>query len=134
MEGVDPEKQKMMEQESEGEIKHFRMTLTHRECKGLEAVVTEIARRVQALRDKQIRVRASGPARMPIKRLTITTRKSPCGNGTATFDRFDMKLHKRVFNFHCSQHSFQQILSFLVTPPGTLIDAHEIEESRGRTV
>ena len=30
----------------------------------------------------------SGPVPLPTKRLKITTRKSPCGSGTATFDNF----------------------------------------------
>jgi len=38
----------------------------------------------------------SGPIPLPTKRLKVTTRKSPCGDGTATFDRFEMRIHKRV--------------------------------------
>ena len=33
----------------------------------------------------------SGPIPLPTKRLKVTTRKSPCGDGTATFDRFEMR-------------------------------------------
>lgn len=43
-------------------------------------------------------VMISGPIPLPTKRLKITTRKSPCGNGTATFDRFEMRIHKRVID------------------------------------
>ncbi len=32
-----------------------------------------------------------GPVRMPTKVLHITTRKSPCGEGTNTWDRFEMR-------------------------------------------
>lgn len=39
-----------------------------------------------------------GPIPLPTKRFKITTRKSPCGNGTATFDRFEMRIHKRVID------------------------------------
>ena len=38
----------------------------------------------------------SGPIPLPTKRLKVTTRKSPCGDGTATFDRFEMRIHKRI--------------------------------------
>ena len=31
-----------------------------------------------------------GPVPLPTKKLKITTRKSPCGDGTATFDNFEM--------------------------------------------
>ncbi len=37
-----------------------------------------------------------GPIPLPTRRMKITTRKSPCGNGTATFDRFEMRVHKRI--------------------------------------
>jgi small subunit ribosomal protein S10 len=40
----------------------------------------------------------SGPIPLPTKKLKVTTRKSPCGDGTATFDRFEMRIHKRVID------------------------------------
>lgn len=40
----------------------------------------------------------AGPIPLPTKRLKVTTRKSPCGNGTATFDRFEMRIHKRIID------------------------------------
>ena len=35
---------------------------------------------------------------LPTKKLKITTRKSPCENGTATFDNFEMRIHSRVID------------------------------------
>ena len=46
--------------------------------------------------DKQVKV--SGPVRMPTKILRITTRKSPCGEGTNTWDHLEMRIHKRVID------------------------------------
>ena len=43
-------------------------------------------------------VMISGPIPLPTKRLRITTRKSPCGNGTATFDNFEMRIHSRTID------------------------------------
>jgi len=40
----------------------------------------------------------SGPIPLPTKRMKITTRKSPCGSGTATFDNFEMRVHKRILD------------------------------------
>jgi small subunit ribosomal protein S10 len=40
----------------------------------------------------------SGPIPLPTKKLRVTTRKSPCGNGTATFDRFEMRIHRRLID------------------------------------
>ena len=46
--------------------------------------------------EKQVKV--SGPVRMPTKILRITTRKSPCGEGTNTWDHLEMRIHKRVID------------------------------------
>jgi len=43
-------------------------------------------------------VNAKGPIPLPTKKLKVTTRKSPCGDGTATFDRFEMRIHKRIID------------------------------------
>ena len=40
-------------------------------------------------KDKSLKVK--GPVRIPTKVLHITTRKSPCGEGTNTWDRFEMR-------------------------------------------
>ena len=47
-------------------------------------------------------VSARGPIPLPTKKLKVTTRKSPCGDGTATFDRFEMRIHKRVIDLPSS--------------------------------
>lgn len=39
-----------------------------------------------------------GPIPLPTERMKITTRKSPCGDGTATFDNFEMRVHKRILD------------------------------------
>jgi len=44
---------------------------------------------VKGAKDKQLKVK--GPVRMPTKTLRITTRKSPCGEGTNTWDAFEMR-------------------------------------------
>ena len=44
---------------------------------------------VRGAKDKQLKIK--GPVRMPTKRLLITTRKSPCGEGTNTWDRFELR-------------------------------------------
>jgi len=38
----------------------------------------------------------SGPIPLPTKKMKITTRKAPDGEGKATFDNFEMRVHKRV--------------------------------------
>jgi ribosomal protein uS10 len=60
---------------------------------------------------KQI-LRVKGPVRMPTKVLRITTRKTPCGEGSKTWDRFQMRIHKRVIDLHSPSEIVKQIVSF----------------------
>jgi len=51
-----------------------------------------------------------GPVPLPTKHLKITTRKSPCGNGTATFDRFEMRVHKRLIDLPSNDRVLHSIM------------------------
>ena len=51
-----------------------------------------------------------GPVPLPTQRLKITTRKSPCGNGTATFDRFEMRIHKRLIDLPANEKVLHYIM------------------------
>lgn len=53
---------------------------------------------------------ASGPVPLPTKKLKITTRKSPCGRGTATFDRFEMRIHKRLIDLPANEKVLHNIM------------------------
>jgi small subunit ribosomal protein S10 len=52
----------------------------------------------------------TGPIPLPTKRLKITTRKSPCGNGKATFDRWEMRIHKRVIDMPSNEKVLHGIM------------------------
>jgi small subunit ribosomal protein S10 len=52
----------------------------------------------------------SGPVPLPTKKLKITTRKSPCGDGTATFDRFEMRIHKRLIDLPANEKVLHHIM------------------------
>ena len=52
----------------------------------------------------------AGPIPMPTKKLKITTRKSPCGDGTATFDRFEMRVHKRIIDLPANDRVLHAIM------------------------
>ena len=73
----------------------IRITLTSRNVANLEKVCRD-------LKDSAAmkRLDVSGPVRLPTKTLRLTTRKSPCGEGTNTWDRFEMRIHKRVIDLH----------------------------------
>ena len=51
-----------------------------------------------------------GPIPLPTKRLKITTRKSPCGDGKASFDRFEMRIHKRLIDLPMDDRILHSIM------------------------
>ena len=65
---------------------------------------------------KTKQLKAKGPVRLPTKILHITTRKSPCGNGTAPWDRFEMRIHKRLIDLHSAPEVVKQITSISIEP------------------
>lgn len=81
-----------------------RMTLTSRNVKNLEKVSAVL---IEGAKSKHVEVR--GPVRMPTKVLRITTRKTPCGEGSKTWDRFQMRIHKRVIDIISTIEDFKQI-------------------------
>ncbi|KAJ6836340.1 40S ribosomal protein S20-1-like [Iris pallida] len=93
------------------QLHHIRITLSSKNIKNLEKVCADL---VRGGKDKNLTVK--GPVRMPTKVLHITTRKSPCGEGTNTWDRFELRVHKRVINLTSSPEVVKQITSITIEP------------------
>jgi len=89
----------------------IRITLTSRKVKELEKVCEDLIRGAKAKR-----LRLSGPVRLPTKVLRITTRKSPCGEGTNTWDRFELRIHKRIIDIHSPAETVRQITAITIDP------------------
>ncbi|KAL7797283.1 ribosomal protein S10 domain-containing protein [Trichoderma ceciliae] len=83
----------------------IRITLSSRKVQVLEKVCTEIIDRA-----KNKDLRAKGPVRLPTKRLTVTPRKTPCGEGSKTWDCFEMRIHKRLIDLHAPTEVVKQII------------------------
>merc|ERR1719251_409334 len=88
-----------------------RITLTSRNVKSLEKVCSDL---IKGAKDKELKVK--GPVRMPTKTLRITTRKTPCGEGSKTWDKFQMRIHKRVIDLHSPSEIVKQITSINIEP------------------
>merc|ERR1712098_853512 len=91
------------------ELQRIRMTLKGRDVKALEYACTEIVTRSK---NKDFEVK--GPVRMPTKILRVTCRKSPCGEGTNTWDRYEMRIHKRVIDIYCPSSVVKDITTFKI--------------------
>ncbi len=59
-------------------------------------------------------VNLRGPIPLPTKRLKITTRKSPCGDGKATFDRYEMRIYKRIIDLPMDDKVLRQVMRLLI--------------------
>ncbi|GLB41873.1 putative ribosomal protein S10p/S20e [Lyophyllum shimeji] len=92
-------------------IHKIRITLTSSNVKNLEKFSNDLINRAK---DKQLRVK--GPVRMPTKCLKITTRKTPCGEGSKTWDTFELRIHKRLIDLHSSSEIVKQITSISLEP------------------
>ncbi|KAJ2709415.1 40S ribosomal protein S20 [Coemansia spiralis] len=99
------------QESSEVQIHRIRITLTSRNVKNLEKVCSDLILRAK---DKQLKVK--GPVRMPTKRLSITTRKTPNGEGSKTWDRYEMKIHKRLVDLYSPSEIVKQITSIAIEP------------------
>ncbi|UCD21104.1 MAG: 30S ribosomal protein S10 [archaeon] len=51
-----------------------------------------------------------GPIPLPTKKLKVTTRKSPCGDGKASFDRYEMRVHKRLIDLPADERVLHSIM------------------------
>merc|ERR1712076_26254 len=98
-------------QQDQEQVHKIRITITSKNCGAIERTSNEL---VKAAKDKQLKVK--GPVRMPTKTLRITTRKTPCGEGSKTWDRFQMRIHKRVIDLHSPSEIVKQITSINIEP------------------
>ena len=51
-----------------------------------------------------------GPVPFPTKKLKIATRKSPCGDGSGTFEHWEMRIHKRLINIEADERTLRQVM------------------------
>jgi len=59
---------------------------------------------------KESKVNFSGPIPLPTKVLRITTQKNPSGEGTITWDKFEMRVHRRVFYLEAGEKALRLLL------------------------
>ncbi len=59
-------------------------------------------------------LKVSGPIPLPTKRLRVTTRRTPCGDGSDTWDHYEMRIHKRLVNVETDERTIRQIMRIQV--------------------
>ncbi len=74
--------------------------------------VDELYRMTEEMRNiaKRTGVRLKGPIYLPTKRLKVTTRKSPCGEGSNTWETYELRIHKRLLDIGADEKTMRQIM------------------------
>ncbi|CCD23199.1 40S ribosomal uS10 domain-containing protein NDAI_0B01650 [Naumovozyma dairenensis CBS 421] len=106
----DFQKEKVEEQEAPQIIK-IRITLTSTKVKQLENVSNNIV-----LNAEQHNLVKKGPVRLPTKVLKISTRKTPNGEGSKTWETYEMRIHKRYIDLEAPVNIVKRITQITIEP------------------
>jgi len=71
--------------------------------------LNEITKSILDIAEKT-KTKVYGPIPLPTKRLKLTTRQSPDGEGKASFDRFEMRIHKRLIDLDANERALRLIM------------------------
>ena len=71
--------------------------------------LTEIAEKIREVAERT-GVKHSGAIPLPTKQLIVPTRKSPCGGGTETYERWKMRIHKRLIDIEADERTLRRIM------------------------
>lgn len=55
-------------------------------------------------------VKHSGAIPLPTKKLVVPTRKSPCGGGTESYERWQLRIHKRLIDIEADERTLRRIM------------------------
>ncbi len=66
-------------------------------------------------------VQMKGPIPLPTKRLIVPVRKSPDGEGSETWERWEMRIHKRLIDIDADERALRQLMRIEV-PDGVHIE------------
>lgn len=63
---------------------------------------------------KKMGVKIIGPVPLPTKRLHVPVRKTPCGDGTRTWDKYELRIHKRLIEIDARERVMRSIMRIRV--------------------
>ena len=71
--------------------------------------ITEISQRMVDVAERT-GVKHSGIIPLPTKKLIVPTRKSPSGGGTETYERWQLRIHKRLIDVEADERTLRRIM------------------------
>jgi len=69
---------------------------------------------------ERVGIKLSGPIPLPTRHIVVPTRKSPCGEGTATWDKWELRVHKRLIDMQADERAMRQIMRIQVPEEVTI--------------
>jgi len=90
-------------------VRKARIKLTSIDYKKLDEICSEL----KAIAEKS-GVRVSGPIPLPTKKLKVPVMKSPCGEGTKTWDKWEMRIHRRLIDMDAEDRVMRRIMRMRV--------------------
>jgi len=74
-------------------------------AKDVDAIAKQIKEIVQS-----INIKCKGPVPLPTKVISHTTRKAPSHQGSHTYEKWEMRFHKRLITIESSEQALRQIM------------------------
>ncbi|MEM2321010.1 MAG: 30S ribosomal protein S10 [Candidatus Bathyarchaeia archaeon] len=90
-------------------VKRARIKLTSTDYRKLEEICSEL----KAIAEKT-GVRVSGPIPLPTKKLRVPVLRTPCGEGTKTWDKWEMRIHRRLIDIDADDRVMRRIMRIKV--------------------
>lgn len=59
---------------------------------------------------KKSGVQLKGPVPLPTKRLRISTRRTPCGDGSDTYEKWELRIHKRLIEVFADDRVLRDVM------------------------
>ena len=71
--------------------------------------LNEICDAIKDIAEKT-KVKLNGPIPLPTRKLKLTTRKSPDGEGKASWERYEMRVHKRLIDLGVDERALRLVM------------------------
>ena len=87
--------------------------------------INDVCKYIKEIVDKT-GVLMKGPIPLPTKNLKITTRKSPDGEGKASWERHSMRIHKRLIDLGVDERALRLVMRVQI-PEGVNIEIEMLD-------
>ena len=90
-------------------LQKARIRLSSIDAKKLDEVCKQIAGIAE-----RTGIKIVGPVPLPTRKIIIPTKKAPDGEGTITWDKWELRVHKRLIDMEADDRAMRQIMRIQV--------------------